>query len=1248
MSAISKDAPNVNNTLDGVRRYHSKIRVVIHSHRNSQAFDFSQDTFKCSLSKTVKGTGRATLSIVPTRNLLNLLGPDDYVNIYFNVGDGQGWVRTFFGLIDKIEESYSVGGDGKPTTYYNLVCTDFVKVFSKTNIYHNPQLALRRDFTDTDIGAVNVGGTAIMAKGVRAHGTPDSMVRNVITTLLGFGSQFTVPRSYPKPSDTTLRARRGQRVSSIMRTMQNIARPQEYFDLKDKIEHEAVQSSRDLLTLGSVEAIMSSMVNDLKISQSAVNTQRGSIQRLLQSRQRNLQEYDSGGLKDFIYANRFANALGIPADLGSVTAERDQEYSAVLRTALADSDKSFIDYLDITTLVERESMDGYYTGTAIWEKDNINLFNIVMQYSNEVVNECFFDLRPLGKRDGNGRLLTDYSTELDDIEGNAPDPENSPQAICYVPSLVMREYPFGVVKSIVADSVDISPTDQPEPLEGVPVGDIFSTGVNSGGRHILTDVPNINIEDRALAGNNITVPNYGTKILDVAVISQEEIISSSIGRSDVDHVNLLELWYEASDVNPRWEMQALLPIVTPGHIKMHGLRQKRYSTRYASFDGRVARHFNSSQNLETPEGSSNKAEESPNTPELSLDVVEADSGVVSSTPSEEAEALANSGSNDTAQEDVAANSTQREVETPSADPIPSDSIVWPVGRADGKVEWRANGQATSTSHFITYYGFRRSFLGPSSTKYYSRATPYRFQGSYTDAQKARIPNFDSLYFKPDTRWRIHAGWDFGAPEGTPVYATMSGDVVVVALPGVIGDLGNVVYIKHSSNEYTVYAHLKDFHPRVGPPPSSRVGSISLAECSTPDVHEHGRRGSVRVNAGDIIGYVGKTMGLRPNGRPRFAANPHLHFQYQKARRQGTLPSFAGNTPSGVSTSPPTFTASTGVWNFLNNQGTINVVRDPGELLGNQGILYLTQDNTGPTPTTVVYEIPPDKAGTRFIVPQDHLAPLPPDDTDYEENVDELDDDAPDNPTTAQQEETVEAAAETTTEVQSELQVQPSGENIHEAVTRAAVQYQIARWALLQDHWYQHNLEYLAGSMQIRPAPEIRVGYRLDIAERDLSFYVEGVNHEWNYPNKMGTALTVTRGQPNNPHPVYVHPASEGFDITVAQRRIDGSRLSKYFVAPDPVSLRRANVIRSSHALSSQGPDVVTPNENTIDLPRNLTNERTSATDAVYSTPAVPGSVVNSLDNLDNLSTEELITPSFGGLENLNSQGFVQVEPPTEE
>lgn len=95
------------------------------------------------------------------------------------------------------------------------------------------------------------------------------------------------------------------------------------------------------------------------------------------------------------------------------------------------------------------------------------------------------------------------------------------------------------------------------------------------------------------------------------------------------------------------------------------------------------------------------------------------------------------------------------------------------------------------------------------------------------------------------RWGgFHNGIDIAAPKFTPVRAASSGLVVTVGRPYVAaGDTAVVVIIAHGYNFSTLYGHLDD---RRWPP--VQVGQ--------------------RVNAGDVIGYVGLTG---------WTTGPHVHF-----------------------------------------------------------------------------------------------------------------------------------------------------------------------------------------------------------------------------------------------------------------------------------------------------------------------------------------------------------------------------------
>lgn len=84
---------------------------------------------------------------------------------------------------------------------------------------------------------------------------------------------------------------------------------------------------------------------------------------------------------------------------------------------------------------------------------------------------------------------------------------------------------------------------------------------------------------------------------------------------------------------------------------------------------------------------------------------------------------------------------------------------------------------------------------------------------------------------------FHKGIDLAAPEGTPVYACKSGEVLSASNDSTYG---NFIILQHENNMQSVYAHLSKFAVSEG-----------------------------YVRSGTVIGYVG-TTGL--------STGPHLHFE----------------------------------------------------------------------------------------------------------------------------------------------------------------------------------------------------------------------------------------------------------------------------------------------------------------------------------------------------------------------------------
>jgi len=94
--------------------------------------------------------------------------------------------------------------------------------------------------------------------------------------------------------------------------------------------------------------------------------------------------------------------------------------------------------------------------------------------------------------------------------------------------------------------------------------------------------------------------------------------------------------------------------------------------------------------------------------------------------------------------------------------------------------------------------------------------------------------------------RLHAGVDFAAASGTPIYAAGNG---TIEFAGVKGGYGNYVMVRHNSSFSTAYAHMSGFAR------AARVGN--------------------RVRQGEVIGFVGSTG---------MSTGPHLHYEVHKGGR----------------------------------------------------------------------------------------------------------------------------------------------------------------------------------------------------------------------------------------------------------------------------------------------------------------------------------------------------------------------------
>ncbi|WP_026133076.1 M23 family metallopeptidase [Janthinobacterium sp. CG3] len=108
---------------------------------------------------------------------------------------------------------------------------------------------------------------------------------------------------------------------------------------------------------------------------------------------------------------------------------------------------------------------------------------------------------------------------------------------------------------------------------------------------------------------------------------------------------------------------------------------------------------------------------------------------------------------------------------------------------------------------------------------------------------SRISSGFSMRVHPISgNWKQHKGVDFAAAAGTPIRA--SGDGVVDSV-GVQNGYGNMVVLQHWANYSTAYAHMSAFAP--------------------------GLKKGMKVNQGDVIGYVGSTG---------WSTGAHLHYEFR--------------------------------------------------------------------------------------------------------------------------------------------------------------------------------------------------------------------------------------------------------------------------------------------------------------------------------------------------------------------------------
>lgn len=531
----------------------TRVSVRVDSHVHGQ-IDLSNDCVGFQTQKTTKARGRWKMTLVPRRNYLNLLAPNDVINIYVDPGDGErGRVRLMAGYIDRVDREEAILDEyGKHRTRFQITGSDFQKAIDQTSIYFNQFLrqVIDERFVRTSTGEAaaqgNIGGAAMRNAGITAYGTPADFVENMLLILLGFGQQWQLPASYAEDRQSIKknRARRVQRA-------------------KDKIPENVIEAAGTMLNFAFNRENLDEFIDEILETAQSIGFQDPASedkQTLEQSRKK----------------------------IEAAKTLRQSSALLAFRTVLETADDSYpagiIDLLDFD-FIEALAIDGFQANTTVWQAGNQTLGQFVYGHSNEFVNELIFDLRPVSQ--GGGGLEEGlYSRGPDELGMNQQKGlSGGVDGVQYRPAVVFREYPYSTVDTFntqgltfVAPGVSQLDVDFPD---RVFFGPVFTKNPNVFGRHTYTYPAPIS-PSKCRFAETMTA----TKHIDAIVVRNEDVEKATLGRSDDDVFNLLSIYpRNMGDLAKHYKGMATnySPLLNQISVARNGLRTRELTTEFSRY-----------------------------------------------------------------------------------------------------------------------------------------------------------------------------------------------------------------------------------------------------------------------------------------------------------------------------------------------------------------------------------------------------------------------------------------------------------------------------------------------------------------------------------------------------------------------------------------------------------------------------------------------------------------------------------------
>lgn len=532
-------------------RQHTRAVVMVHSHVENEdggKYDLSRDVVSINTNKTIKGVGQFNFVLLPRRNYLNLLFPNDVVNIYFDPGDGKrGFVRTMLGYIDRIERTENVDSNGAMSTVFTISGSDFTKAIDTTEIVFNPALAAKQEFVDERFGLSNLFGDALRTRGIIIHGTPAEFVENILSLLMGFGTQWVLPKSYPTTNALLdkSRSQRLQRYKNHIPTAVQTALKAQY---GINVTTPALNNTELQQSLDKLNKKLNELGNKLQLQDPDALT----------------------SLKNANISLVYYHQLEL------------QAYQTLIKETNTKSPAGILDLLSFD-FIETQCIDGFVQSEGLWQQEG-TVSSIVYGQCNEMVNELMFDLRPVAFSSDDFCFGVDptqgtaYSYESDELGINAIGTDlfqASTAAIRYAPAVIFRENPHSVVDGLDLTKFNVMGTN----VGLVEFGPIFSADPNTPGRKIIALRNPLTPEpDQYQNGKPY-------KHIDVVIITNTDVTHSQLGRSDAQVYNFSEMYSSGigGGSTSKESLADFSPLLTPVSIFRHGLRRWNKTTNYANY-----------------------------------------------------------------------------------------------------------------------------------------------------------------------------------------------------------------------------------------------------------------------------------------------------------------------------------------------------------------------------------------------------------------------------------------------------------------------------------------------------------------------------------------------------------------------------------------------------------------------------------------------------------------------------------------